>query len=141
MKNLKLLTLGGLFSAFAAVLQLFPVFLTEAFIWISMLSAIPVYLIARKNPGMGVCCFITAAVITFMMSIHQFIFFVCTSGLVGLTLGILRFRFKNITCIVLLSSLFLTIAICFINYVIGIPVFGFALQGNMIMQTLKRRKG
>jgi hypothetical protein len=71
-----------------------------------------------------------------MMSIHQFIFFVCTSGLVGLTLGILRYRFKNITCIVLLSSLSLTIAICFIYYVIGIPVFGFALQGNMIIQIL-----
>lgn len=136
MNKTRTLVLGGLMACLAALFQCLPVFLTEAFVILTMLSALPIYIISKIEPRIGMVALIVSFILIAFFSTHEALFFICTNGPVGAALGILS-RHENKLWVVLSGSSFvMTISLCVMNFLIGIPIFGAPIPGTLIIQLL-----
>lgn len=132
--NTKTIVIGSLLAAIAAIFQLIPVFLTEGLVFLTILSAIPIYLISIINPKIGFLSYLITGTLVIIFSIHEGLFFLCTNGVVGMSLGICSHYTKKKLIIWVISSIALTISLNIMNYGIGIPVFGFKIPVGMPIQ-------
>lgn len=136
MLNTKTVLIGALLAAIAAIFQLIPVLFSEIFVFLTIFSAVPIYIVSRINPKAGVLSYFVASMLVMLLSIHEGLFFLCTNGIIGISLGICSYYTKKKAVSWFLSSLLLTTALSIMNYVIGIPVFGIKIPGGMIIQLL-----
>lgn len=134
MSQTKLIVLGALFTSLAVIFQMVPAFFSEAFVFVTMLSALPIYITAKLNPKIGIVGYITAAILITLFSTHEGLFFMCTNGIVGLALGITHYYTNKKMIIISLSTITLTIALSIMTFIIGIPVFGFVLNTGITIQ-------
>lgn len=134
MINTKTLIIGSLFAVIAALFQLIPTLFSEVFVFFTIFSAVPIYIVSRINPKAGVLSYFVASMIVTLLSIHEALFFLFTNGIVGISLGICSHYTKVKTITWSLSSLVLTITLSIMNYGIGIPVFGSKIPGIIIIQ-------
>lgn len=134
MSRTKLIVLGAFFTSLAVVFQLIPVLFSEVFVLTTMLSALPIYMIAKMNPQIGIAGYIAAAILISLFSVHEGLFFLCTNGVVGLALGGTHYYTNKKTIIFSVSSLCLTLALSIMTFIIGIPVFGFVIETGVLMQ-------
>lgn len=134
MMRTKTIVIGSLLASIAALFQLMPVFYSEVFLFLTIFSAVPIYLVARISPKAGLLSYIVAAMLVMIFSMHEGLFFLFTNGIVGLSLGICSFYTEKRRFICTLSSIILTIALVIINYGIGIPIFGSKIPGIMVVQ-------
>ena len=111
MSQVKLIVLGSLFTSLAVIFQLVPVFFSEAFILVTILGAFPIYLTAKLDPKTGVIAYITAAILITFFSSHEGLFFMCTNGIVGLSLGISHYYTNKKIIIISISAISLTFAL------------------------------
>lgn len=130
----KILVIASLLSAIAALFQLIPVIFSEAFLLLTVFSAIPIYIVSRINYKAGILSYFAASLIIMTLSVHESLFFLCTNGIVGLSLGIFSGFFNKRFIICLFSSLILTTSLSILNYGIGIPVLGMKIPGTIINQ-------
>lgn len=130
----KTIVIGSLFAAIAALFQLMPVFLSEAFLFLTIFSAIPIYIVSKMDPKAGIISYFVASIIVMTLSIHEGLFFLCTNGIVGLSLGIYSFYTERKMVIWLLSSFTLASSLSIMNYGIGIPIFGTIIPGPLASQ-------
>ncbi|OZV10979.1 hypothetical protein CIW83_17070 [Tissierella sp. P1] len=136
MINTKNIIIGSLFAAIAALFQLIPVFFSEVLVFLTIFSAVPIYIVSRINPKTGILSYLVASIIVMILSVHEGLFFLCTNGIVGISLGICSYYIKKESAIWILSSIALTITLSVMNYGIGIPVFGMKIPGVIIIQIL-----
>lgn len=134
MKNLRLLILGGILAGFAVIFQIIPVIFTEVLVILTIFSALPIYIISRANPKYGFISYIVSGLMILLFSYHESMIFVFTNGIVGLALGTCSYYTNRISSISLISSLLLTLSLIILNYIVGIPVFGGKIPGNMAIQ-------
>lgn len=134
MFNTKIVVIGALFAAIAALFQLTPTLFSEAFVFFTIFSAVPIYIVSRINPKVGVLSYFVASMLVMLLSIHEGLFFLCTNGIVGISLGICSYYKKMKVITWFLSSLVLTVTLSIMNYGIGIPVFGIKIPGAMVIQ-------
>ena len=147
MNRTKMIVLGAFMATIAALFQAAPVLLSEVAVILTIFSDLPIYIAARIKPSTGVLSYLVAAFLIMLISTHESLFFLCTNGVVGLSLGICYYYIKNhqlrrcflivyskklIT--MMISSIVLTISLSFMNYGIGIPVFGVTLPGPVGLQ-------
>lgn len=99
-----------------------------------MLSALPIYILARMNPRAGVIGFIAADILIFCFNSHEGLFFLFTNGIVGLSLGILSFYTQSRLLISLGSGLSLAFSLSIMNFIIGISVFIIQTPGTFLIQ-------
>lgn len=136
MRRTNYIVLGALLAAIAAIFQLTPVLLSEAAVILTILSTLPVYLSSRLKPSVGVMTYFVAAILIFLFSTHEALFFMCTNGVVGLSLGICRYFKLKRHITLLISTITLTSSLGIMNYGIGIPIFGTELPGILLIQIL-----
>lgn len=136
MSNTRSLVLGAVLLVLAIVFQLLPVFLSEAFIFLTVLSTIPVFIMAHTVPRMGITAYIAAGIAVSLFSIHEGIMFLCTNGLVGLLLGLSRYYLSNRLVCCILASIVLALTLSFLYSIIGIPVIGMTLPAAFVGQYL-----
>ncbi len=134
MENTKTLVIGALFAIMSALFQSLPVIFSEAFVLFTIFSAIPIYIVARISPKAGVLSYVVAAMLIMIISTHEGLFFLCTNGAIGCSLGISSFYTNKKAIIWAFSSIALTITLSIMNYGIGIPVFGAKLPGALYFQ-------
>jgi hypothetical protein len=134
--NTKTVVIGALFAAIAALLQLVPVFFSEIFIFLTIFSTVPIYIVSRINPKAGVLSYFVAGMLIMFLSTHEGLFFLCTNGIIGVSLGICGYYRKKKTITWLISSAVLTATLSIMNYGIGIPVFGSNIPGAIIIQII-----
>ena len=134
MTKTKLLALSGLLTGMTVLFQVIPVLLTEVFVIFTILSALPLYIIARLDPRMGIASYIVAPILIMLLSTHEALFFICTNGPIGLFLGIWQYYQKSKVFTIIITGLVLTFSLGMINFVVGIPVFGTPLPGVIIAQ-------
>ncbi|HYE11030.1 MAG TPA: hypothetical protein VEF53_12700 [Patescibacteria group bacterium] len=136
MNKTKLLVLGSLMACISALFQILPVFLSEAFIILTIFSAIPIYIITRLDPKIG----LAAAIISFLLigtfSIHEALFFLFANGPIGFTLGWCCSFTSRKLLIISISSMILSCTLSFLNFIIAVPIFGTPLSGTLITQIL-----
>ncbi|MEL7648892.1 MAG: hypothetical protein AAGU76_12410 [Sedimentibacter sp.] len=125
---------GGLLICLAAVLQLQPALFGEIFVIITTFSAMPIYILSRLNLRAGLIGYIIAAILIFLFNAHEGLFFLFTNGVVGFSLGAFNHRLKSKVFISLFSGIILTLSLVLVNFVIGIPVLGVTLPGNLLVQ-------
>lgn len=130
----KVIVIGALFAVIAALFQLIPVLFSEVFILLTIFSSVPIYIVSRINPKAGILSYFVAGMIIMLLSTHEGLFFLCTNGVIGISLGICCYytKIKFITWV--LSSITLTSTLSIMNYGIGIPILGSAVPGTMIVQ-------
>lgn len=133
-KRILLLCIG--LALLAASLQTVPIIFGTAFAFTVLLNGIPVYMATRLNYALGILVYIlTAALLAFYNSFEA-LFFICTNGIIGLSLGIIKDCFRSIYPVPALSAL-LNISILFIvNYRFGISIFSSFLINAPILQVL-----
>ncbi|MBH1941860.1 hypothetical protein I5677_13235 [Mobilitalea sibirica] len=136
MNRTKMIVFGALMAALAAIIQSLPALLTEAVIFITIFSSIPIYIIARIKPTVGVLSYLVAAFLVMLISLHEALFFLFSNGVVGLSLGSCSYFMIRKLLLAVLSALMLTLSLCIINYGIGIMVFGSELPGALIVQII-----
>ncbi|MEQ8199225.1 MAG: hypothetical protein ABRQ27_14700, partial [Clostridiaceae bacterium] len=136
MNKTKIIVIGAFLSVIAAVFQLIPALLSEVFVLLTIFSAVPVYIVSRISPKAGVMSYFVTGIIVMIASVHEGLFFLCTNGIVGLSLGVCSYYIKSRAAIWFLSSAALTITLCIMNYGIGIPVFGSVIQGKAAVQLM-----
>lgn len=107
---------------------------SEIFVLLTLFSAVPIYIVSRINPKAGALSYFVASLLVMLISTHEGIFFLCTNGIVGLSLGTCSYYTKKRILIWFISSLILTITLSFMNYVVGIPIFGAKIPGAMIIE-------
>lgn len=69
-----------------------------------------------------------------LISVHEALFFICTNGPVGLSLGLCNHYTDRKIIISLISGIILTLTLSIMNFIIGIPVFGISLSSNFLVQ-------
>ena len=136
MINTKNVVIGALFAVIAALLQIIPVVFSEVFVFLTIFSAVPIYIVSRINPKAGVLSYLVASMLIMFLSVHEGLFFLCTNGVVGMSLGICSYYTKIKAIIWFLSSFALTITLSIMNFGIGIPVFGSKLPGGILIQIM-----
>lgn len=134
MVNTKTLVIGALFAIMAALFQVLPVLLSEAFVLFTIFSAIPIYIVARISPKAGALSYLVAAMLIMTISTHEGLFFLCTNGAIGCSLGICSYYTNKKAIIWVCSSIALTMTLSIMNYGIGIPVFGTKIPGALYFQ-------
>jgi len=130
----KTLVIGSLLAVIAAFFQVMPVLFSEVFIFITIFSALPIYIVSRINPKAGVLSYLVASMLVMLISTHEGLFFLCTNGVIGVSLGIGRYYTNIKTISYIASSLALTTTLSIMNYGIGIPIFGPLIPGGLLIQ-------
>lgn len=125
MKNLKVIhfiSVGGLFAAFAVLLQAAPVFLPAFGLAISPLSTLPIAFASILNIFLGITVLFSSAFILLILSPQEAIILLCTTGLLGVVLGALIYRRGKLISI-LASAMALSIGMICLTYIAAIPSF------------------
>ncbi len=136
MSTSKPLAYAGILVLLAVLLQLVPVILTEAFILVTMLSALPIYILARTNINYGILGFLTAVILISLFNTHEGVIFLLANGPVGLGLGICSHYVKKDTNTAVIIGSILAVTLIILNYGIGIPVFGGPIPGSIVFQVI-----
>ena len=136
MLNTKTLIIGSLLAVIAALFQSVPVLFSEIFVLVTVFSAIPIYIVSRINPKAGILSYFVASIIVMLISTHEGLFFLCTNGIIGVSLGICNYYTKRKINIWFISSIILTAALSVMNYGIGIPVFATKIPGGLLIQLI-----
>jgi hypothetical protein len=136
MDKTRAIAFGGIMTCTAVLLQCLPVFLTEAFVILTMLSALPIYIVTRIDSKTGIAALIASFILISLFSTHEALFFIFTNGPIGVVLGTLSCFKKKKSVVVLEASLVMTFTISIMNFLIGIPIFGTPIPGNLIIQII-----
>ena len=114
---------GGILTGITVLFQSAPVLLPAIGMALSPLSSLPVLLAAVIDIPMGIVVLLSSAIIIFTVSPQEAIFFLLTTGPLGITIGCLLYR-KGWILTLLLSTACLFTGMVVLTYVIDIPAFG-----------------
>ncbi|HYF84202.1 MAG TPA: hypothetical protein VEB00_14375 [Clostridia bacterium] len=134
MLNKRKLVFCIMLAVLAAALQAVPRILGTAFAFAAILGGFPVYIAAGLNWALGIAVYLTAAYITSIINISEALFFVCTNGIIGLSLGILKNRFGSIYFAPAPSALIVISMLFAVNYLFEISIFGYSALKTPIVQ-------
>lgn len=116
------ISIGGILTAIAVLLQSAPVFLPAIGLALSPLSTIPIAIAAIFNISLGFSVFLSSALILTIISVQETIILIFTTGLLGILVGSLLYR-KGILTSILFSSIALSLGMMFLTYIISISAF------------------
>lgn len=136
MSNTKTIVLGSFLACLAALFQILPIFLSEVFVLLTMFSTIPIYIICRINPKIGVVATIASFLLVSLFSTHEALFFICTNGPVGASIGCCHHFINSKKLTIFISSIIVSCTLSIMNFIIGIPIFGAPLPGKFTVQIL-----
>lgn len=124
----------SLMVALAVLFQSAPVFLPAVGMAISPLASLPIALAAVKSKPYGVAAWLASTLILLIIYPQESAIFVCTTGLMGLFLG-LHYT-KKMYVSVGLSSIALFVGIIFLIYILQINVLGDIPQSPFVVSIL-----
>lgn len=104
--------------------------------FIVILSGFPIYYTARLHWAFGTTVCLAAAAISASINIGEAVLFLCTNGIIGLSLGILQPFFKKVCLIPVPSAISVILMLLAVNYLFGINIFGDEVPGSPILQGL-----
>lgn len=87
-----------------------------------LLCSLPVYIAARIGCTAGAVVFLSAAALSLFINTGTALFFVCTGGIVGLSSGILKSRFRSLYCIPVIPALSVLAMLFAVNYLLGVRI-------------------
>lgn len=134
MFNTKALTRAAILTGLVIMVEVCVAKTGEFFTFLTIFSALPLYMISRRQFSLGMISYGVINFILFTVSPHQMFFFMFTNGIVGLSLGgtvsWLKQRYKRIV----VCGVLLTIGLEAITSIIGIqlPLWG-GIVGKLLV--------
>lgn len=122
MKLVQFISIGGLLTSLAVLLQSAPVFLPAIGLALSPLSTLPIAIAAIFNVFLGMIAFFSSAFILILISPQEAMIFLFSTGLIGIVLGAFLYR-KGRLFSILTSAMALTIGMLILTYIAAIPAF------------------
>ncbi len=113
-------TRACLLTAMVLAIELLAITTGEVLVALTVLSTLPLYLLARKNIVFTVLSYVSIGLILGAINPHQCLFFAATNGLLGLVLGVCDQKRKHRMVSVFLSSLSLFFGTVAVAFVIGL---------------------
>lgn len=113
-------------TVLATALQTVPRIFGSAFAFAAILGGFPVYIAARLNSTLGIIVYLSVSILSATINISEAIFFICTNGIIGLSLGIAKNHFKKIYLVPVPSTLLVIVMLFMVNYLLGISIFGYS---------------
>jgi hypothetical protein len=129
----QIITIGGICSTLSVILQLAPIYFPGLGLILSPLSSLPVIFAALYSVICGSFVYLCTGFIILIISPHESVIFLLTTGVFGLALGI-NYN-KNCITAVIISGSVLFSGINILTYLIGIAAFGDALTGVSLYKT------
>ena len=80
-------------------------------IYITLFSIIPIYIISRNNPSIGILAYICSFIIIFLFDYYEGLIFILLNGLLGIFLGMLSHYINKKLLISIITSVVLFISI------------------------------
>lgn len=117
------ITIGGILSTIAVILQSAPVYLPAIGLALSPFSTLPIAIAAHYQISLGVTALISSALLLAFVSVQESVILLFTTGLFGIVMGVLLFR-KGILASTLFSGILLSAGMIMLTFVVGIPAFG-----------------
>lgn len=109
---------------------------SQAFILLTIFSALPIYIMTKINPKIGITGYVTAAFLIFLVSAHGAMLFLCTNGIVGVALGGAHYYTNKKSIIIAVATVALTVTLSIglsvMTFIIGIPIMGFAAKNIVV---------
>lgn len=136
MKSSKYISICGLCIFFAILFQIFPVLFSELFMFITVFSTIPIYIISRLKPRLGIGALIISGVVILFFSINQGLFFFFVHGSIGISLGVGGYYFNSKSIVTGASGLFLASTLSILNFGLNLSIFGSGIPGSTIIQII-----
>lgn len=121
--NTKSIVIGGMLTGIATLFQVVPAMFTETFVFITIISSLPIYLASRVSISVGLTAFFATSILIWFLSPHEAIFFIFGNGPLGLSLGVGTSLIKRKYVTILVTAIVTTVTVSCINYLIGIKVF------------------
>jgi hypothetical protein len=123
--NAQIIAVGGICSTLSVILQLAPIYFSGLGLLLSPLSSLPVIFAALNSVVCGSFSYLCTGLIILIISPHESVIFLLTTGLFGLVLGI-NYNKKFITAVIMSGSVLFS-GINILIYFIGVAAFGDAL--------------
>ncbi len=120
--RLKEFILASLLTAIVLVIELVAIATGEVMVIITILSALPLYLLSRVNFVTAVISYICIAALLVLINPHQCLFFVTTNGLLGVTLGLCDSKIKRRSVSVFSGATALFCGIVIAGLAVGFPI-------------------
>lgn len=98
--------------------------------------SLPVYLAARLNPISGIMIYFFVSILAARVDISSALFFICTSGSVGLTLGITRGMSGHTYLVPVPAALLVFALLAAVNNFFGICLFESTYRWTIFRQAL-----
>lgn len=119
----RFVSVGGILTTIAVILQSAPVFLSVIGMILSPFSTLPIALAAHSNISLGIAVYITSAMILTLVSVQEAVILIFTTGLLGIAIGTFLYR-KGIFISILFSSILLSLGMILLTFVADISAFG-----------------
>ncbi len=115
----KRLALSSLLTACVLIIEILVIYSGEMAVGLTVISAIPIYIIAYMDAKYALLSYFCVAILLFILSPHQFLFFICTNGIIGLSLGICSAKLKGRASIIIICSTILLLGIFTVAILLG----------------------
>lgn len=102
----------------------------------AVLAGIPIYIAVRLNRMLGAASCLAAAYITSRIGLSELLFFMCTAGVVGLSLGMAKYFFKSRLIPPAITALIVFLTLFSINHYMGISILGYSPLRTPLKQAM-----
>ncbi len=125
------LTFSAVLTSLILVIEVLAAKTGESMVILTVFSTLPLYILTCKKIRLGLMSYSIVALVLLMINFHQLIFFLCTNGLIGLTLGVLS-KYKKVLRIVVTASISV-IGLLGVSLILGINLFGIVYKSSMVV--------
>lgn len=121
----KELTCCGMLTSLIIALEVVASQFGEALVIITVFSALPVFILTKKNIKWGLLSYSVVTVLLSIINFHQMLFFIFTNGLIGICLGVsCNLKIKK-CCAPVIAAVFTTGGMNILSIILGINFFNF----------------
>lgn len=136
MVNSKAIIFSIILSIMAIIFQAIPALFSERFIFFTVLSTLPIYVLSRYNPRLGLFSYFAVGFLVMVFSVHEGTVFLLTNGIIGYVLGMCRHYIQRSSTIIIISSIILTATLGIMNYLAEIPALKISVFGGVFTQII-----
>ena len=131
-KVIQSVTLGALYSIISTIFQTAPVYMPVVGLLFSPLSTLPVIISGLYSFTLALFVYLCSSFLILLVSLEEALFFIFSTGLIGLGISIFIKKNKPITTNIT-STIFLTFGILMLTYIFQITSFiEFARKTNFL---------
>lgn len=103
---------------------------------LSILCAVPIYIMAKISSRGGLVIYIVVAFLLMLLNLHICVLFLLTNGALGYTLGIWSNYYRDKLCPALISGIVLTITLSVLSFVLGLPINFIEITNIVFLQII-----